>query len=62
MIVFITGASSGIGAATARAFALSGARLVLAARRIERLRALVAGLTVPSHLIELDVRDRAAVH
>lgn len=62
MIVFITGASSGIGAATARAFALGGARLVLAARRLERLRALAADLGVDSHLIELDVRDRAAVH
>jgi len=62
MVVFITGASSGIGAATARAFALSGAHLVLAARRVERLHALAAELTVPTHLIPLDVRDRAAVH
>ncbi len=61
MIVFITGASSGIGAATARAFALAGARLILAARRIERLRALAAALSVDTHLIELDVRDSAAV-
>lgn len=64
MIVFITGASSGIGAATARAFALGfpGVRLILAARRVERLRALAAELGVPSHIVELDVRDRAAVH
>src|SRR5262245_24592687 len=62
MIVFITGASSGIGAATARAFALSGARLVLAARRRERLEALAAELNTETHLITLDVRDRAAVH
>lgn len=59
MIVFVTGASSGIGAATARAFATTGARLVLAARRIERIRALAADAT--AHLIALDVRDRAAV-
>jgi 3-hydroxy acid dehydrogenase/malonic semialdehyde reductase len=64
MIVFITGASSGIGAATARAFALGfrGVRLILAARRVERLRALGAEMGVESHLVELDVRDRAAVH
>ena len=62
MIVFITGASSGIGEATARAFALLNARLILAARRVERLRALAKELPVECHLIELDVRDRAAVH
>jgi len=62
MVVFITGASSGIGAATARAFALTGARLVLAARRIERLREVASGLRTETHLIALDVRDRAAVH
>jgi 3-hydroxy acid dehydrogenase / malonic semialdehyde reductase len=62
MVVFVTGASSGIGAATARAFALNGAHLVLAARRVERLRALAAELSVPTHVIVLDVRDRAAVH
>lgn len=62
MVVFITGASSGIGLATARMFANTGARLILAARRFERLRELAAELPVEIHLIELDVRDRAAVH
>lgn len=62
MIVCITGASSGIGTATARAFARDGHQLVLAARRVERLRVLAAELAVPSHLLELDVRDRGAVH
>ncbi|HSW14265.1 MAG TPA: SDR family oxidoreductase [Solimonas sp.] len=61
MIVFITGASSGFGAAIARRFAQSGHRLVLAARRMERLRELAVELPVPTHLVELDVRDRAAV-
>lgn len=62
MVVFITGASSGIGLAIARAFALNGSHLVLAARRFDRLRDLAADLPCPSHLIQLDVRDRAEVH
>lgn len=43
-VVIVTGASSGIGAATARALYASGARPVLAARRAERLAALSADL------------------
>ncbi len=62
MIVFVTGASSGIGAAIARRFAREpAARLVLAARRTERLTDLAASLPVPTHVVALDVRDRSAV-
>ena len=59
--VFITGASSGFGAAAARRFAADGARLVLAARRADRLDQLKATLAVPVHVVELDVRGRDAV-
>ena len=62
-IVFITGSTSGIGAACARAFARGGARLVLTGRSREKLDALArdVGDAAPSHVALLDVRDRAAV-
>lgn len=63
--VFITGASAGIGAATALAFAREGTRLLLAARRAGKL-AEAASAALRSgaagvHSIDLDVRDRRAV-
>ncbi|MBD2164835.1 SDR family oxidoreductase [Calothrix membranacea FACHB-236] len=64
-IILITGASSGIGTACAKVFAGAGARLILAARRLERLQQLAANLSeefgTEAHLLQLDVRDRLAV-
>ncbi|MBD1920760.1 SDR family oxidoreductase [Microcoleus sp. FACHB-831] len=64
-IVFITGASSGIGAACANIFASSGAKLILAARRRDRLEELAAKLgkefNNEMHLLQMDVRDREQV-
>jgi serine 3-dehydrogenase len=58
--VFITGASSGIGMASAAAFAAEGANLILAARRIERLKELGKELINKYNIkvlsIQLDVR------
>jgi 3-hydroxy acid dehydrogenase / malonic semialdehyde reductase len=64
-IVLITGASSGIGAATAMAFAAEGAKLLLAARRAGKM-AEVASAALESgaeavHSVHLDVRSRIAV-
>jgi NADP-dependent 3-hydroxy acid dehydrogenase YdfG len=59
---FITGASSGIGRATAVALAAAGFQLVVAGRRRERLEELVRSLApTPVHILTFDVRDRAAV-
>lgn len=57
-LVVITGASSGIGAATAQAFSQAGYPLLLLARRLEKLQAL----NLPNTLCEqVDVRDLAAL-
>jgi 3-hydroxy acid dehydrogenase/malonic semialdehyde reductase len=63
--VFLTGASSGIGESTAYAFAAEGARLILCARRKDKVdavaqQALGKGAQAV-HTFELDVRDHAAV-
>ncbi len=61
--VLITGASSGFGEASARKFIAEGRRVVVAARRRERIDALCRELASSGdiHGIELDVRDRDAV-
>jgi NADP-dependent 3-hydroxy acid dehydrogenase YdfG len=60
--VLITGASAGFGEACARKYAGQGNRLVLAARRLEKLEALQQQLSdTECHLVQLDVRDRNGV-
>jgi 3-hydroxy acid dehydrogenase / malonic semialdehyde reductase len=64
-IVLITGASSSIGKATAMAFAHEGSRLLLCARRLDRLEGLQQVLTAAGaasvHVFKLDVQLRAEV-
>lgn len=61
MIVLVTGASSGFGAAIARRFVNQGHRVIAAARRTDRLAALAAE-TGPNLLpVELDVTDKASI-
>lgn len=61
MIVFITGATAGFGAAMARTFVQRGHRVVLSGRRAERLHALAAELGERALPLELDVTDQRAI-
>lgn len=61
-VVVITGASSGLGEATARHLAAAGAKLVLGARRIDRLQGLVRELGLETDAaVRTDVTDRDQV-
>ncbi|MDQ2998522.1 MAG: SDR family oxidoreductase [Chloroflexota bacterium] len=59
--VIITGASSGIGAATARAFAAAGANVVLAARNQAKLAAVASSIAGRTLVVPTDVSDRSAI-
>ena len=62
--VFITGASAGIGAALARAFAQEGARVGLAARRVDRLESLQSDIEAmggQAVAVACDVTDRTSI-
>ena len=63
-VAFVTGASSGLGAQFARTLAKAGAGVVLASRRIEKLkelRARIEGEGGDAHVVELDVTDHDSI-
>ena len=59
-VALITGASSGFGAHFARLYAAAGAKVVLGARRVDRVEALAAELGAAALAVPLDVADEAS--
>ena len=62
MIVFITGASAGFGAAMARTFVKNGHQVILSGRRADRLDALAAELGSAALALVLDVSDKSSIN
>ena len=62
MIVLVTGATAGFGAAMARVFAKNGHQVIAAGRRVERLEALASELGPNLLPVKLDVTDKGAIH
>src|SRR3954452_8794051 len=60
-VAVVTGASSGIGEATARALAASGYRVAVLARRLDRITALADELGNGSIAVQADVTDRDSI-
>ena len=60
MIVFVTGATAGFGAAITRRFVAEGHKVIAAGRRMDRLEALRDELGAAVFALQLDVTDRAA--
>ncbi len=59
-VALVTGASAGLGAATARALAARGAEVICASRNLARLKELAAELGAGAHAVELAVADPAS--
>jgi len=61
MIIFVTGATAGFGAAIARKFVNAGHQVIATGRRIERLQALKTELGDALHIVQLDVTERTSI-